>query len=504
LICPENPLKRHLPIVLFLITILSRLPFVSRYLYHLDSGQFALALDNYDLVLHQPHPPGYLLYVMSGRLVNLLVHDPNMAFILPGILFSALTVVAVYRLAYEMYDLSVGTVAALLTAFSPNFWFHGEVALSYSADAFFSAITGLLCWRAYRHARRAAPASAAVLAIAGGFRQSTPVFLLPLWLFSVRKESFRTILASMALFCAVCLAWFLPMVYLTGGMETYLAALRELWLFNTGHNSVFEKGIGHLEINVLYLNAFIFYTLGVALPFLPVALYALFRSDRLSALKDERAGFMACWLIPSMLFYLLIFISGNPGYILIVLPPLVIATAVSLCFINTSLQKITGRNSHFLLPVVLVFINSLLFLFGNLPVSRADIKTHDAGIQAIVQHISRLDYRTTALFISPDSFYSYRHLMVYLPRFTVYQVDVRTGPNGERRRQFGGKTGSTFLSESITPPEEIKHFAAVIDESSRNRVHLPPGLSVDRVAPRLLIASGPISRLGELYPELRP
>jgi len=493
-----------MPIILFLITILSRLPFTSRYLYHMDSGHFSLALTNYDLVLHQPHPPGYVLYVMLGKLGHLFLPDPNSPFVLLGILFSAGTVVLIYYLAKEMFNEKAGTLAALLAAASPNFWFHGEVALSYTTEAFFSALTGLLCWRACRGRQGSGIASASVLALAGGFRQNTPAFLFPLWLYSVKNGSFRTFCLSLGIFLLIILSWFLPMVYMTGGTDAYLAAFRELWLFNTGHNSVFEKGFIHLKTNLQYLYTFLFYSLGAVLPFLPVALYAVLRSGKLSGLRDSRASFLACWMLPPLLFHLLIFISGNPGYILIILPPLVILASVSLCYIRSELLKMTGKDLYYLLLFSLVTINSWMFVYGKFPVSYSDIRTHDTEIHALLTNLAQFDHRTTALFIKPDSFYSYRHLMVYLPRFTVYQVDVRTSPGGEQRKQFGGTGGNTFLTATISPPSGIRYFAAVITDSRQSQSYIPPQCTEVRIAPNLLIVSGPIAKICEIYPELRP
>jgi hypothetical protein len=47
-----------IPLVLCLITVATRIPFSSKPLYHMDSVHFALALERYDLTVHQPHPPG--------------------------------------------------------------------------------------------------------------------------------------------------------------------------------------------------------------------------------------------------------------------------------------------------------------------------------------------------------------------------------------------------------------------------------------------------------------
>ena len=53
-----------------LITILSRIPFRSRYLFSWDSANFALALEHYNVAFHQPQPPGYPLYVASAHLLT--------------------------------------------------------------------------------------------------------------------------------------------------------------------------------------------------------------------------------------------------------------------------------------------------------------------------------------------------------------------------------------------------------------------------------------------------
>src|SRR5438876_1235260 len=57
--------------------ILSR----SHLLYDLDSVNFALGMRRFDPAAHQPHPPGYFLYVYLARLVNRLFPDPNTALV---------------------------------------------------------------------------------------------------------------------------------------------------------------------------------------------------------------------------------------------------------------------------------------------------------------------------------------------------------------------------------------------------------------------------------------
>ena len=494
-----------MPLFLFLLTVISRLPFTSKYLYHMDSGHFALALQDYNLALHQPHPPGYFLYVMLGRLLNLFVSDVNTTFVLISIVFSGLTVVAIYLLGKEMVDARVGTIAALLALTSPDFWFHGEVALTYCTEAFFSAVIGLLCWRIYQGKSKYLWLSISILALAGGFRQNSVFFLFPLWLFSVRKESLKRIFAGLALGGIVVLAWLIPMIIMTGGTEKYLAAFEELWRFNTGHNSVFERGFLQLFYFGRILHSFLYYTLGAALPLLVLAFYALVRNGKSAVLKRPKAVFFAFWILPSVLFYLLVFIHpANPGYVLVLLPPLAITCSLALKFLGCELQRLTGKNYRLALVLVVLLTNAGIFLYSSLPVSREEVMTHDRNISALIKELSTFNPKTTALFIGPYSFYSYRHLMLYLPAFTVYQVDVRTSETGESRKQFGGANRTTFLTDKIRPTKAITLFAAIFVDMPKDSPEIPHRLSVLKATSDITIVSGPIDRICDLYPQLRP
>src|SRR5262249_59740671 len=117
------------------LTLVSRWPYRARMLYNWDAVQFALALREFDVAKHQPHPPGYLLYVGLGRLLNASLGDPNMAYVTLAMLFSAATTFTVYWLARALYDRVTAAAAAALLAVSPLFWFYGAVGLTYAGGA---------------------------------------------------------------------------------------------------------------------------------------------------------------------------------------------------------------------------------------------------------------------------------------------------------------------------------------------------------------------------------
>ncbi|MGH7301610.1 MAG: glycosyltransferase family 39 protein, partial [Candidatus Rokuibacteriota bacterium] len=121
---------------LAVVTLLSRWPYRARMLYNWDAVQFALALREFDIAKHQPHPPGYVLYVGLGRALNASLGDPTLAYVALAMLFSAGSTFVVYGLGRRLYDRSTALVAASLLAVSPLFWFYGSVGLTYAGEAF--------------------------------------------------------------------------------------------------------------------------------------------------------------------------------------------------------------------------------------------------------------------------------------------------------------------------------------------------------------------------------
>lgn len=494
-----------LPAFLFFITVISRIPFTSKYLYHMDSVQYALALEQYNITVHQPHPPGYFLYVMLGRFLNYFIHDANITFIVISILFSGLTVVAVFYLGKEIFDRKIGIIAAVIAMTSPNLWFHGEVALTNVVEAFFSTFVALLCWRINKGKHAYIWLSVVALAVAGGIRQNTIIFLFPLWLFSVKGVPIRKTVSSLGLLIVCCLLWFLPMVYMTGGWSAYQDAFRELWLFNTGNVSVFERGWATFRIFSSCLARFTVYGVGGGIFILVLATYSLIRKKRIRSLDKSKVAFFSLWILPSFLFFLLIFIHpSNPGYVLIFMPALFILTASSIDFIGADIRRLMHKDITTSIVLAIVAINLFMFFSSRYLTSYREIRTHDKNLSIMLDGIKKYDPSETAIFIPPYSFYGYRHVMYYLPRYRVYQVDVRVAPTGEVRRTFWGQDRKTFLSGTIILPESFNAFIMPLIGEDKNKAEGIKGVQVEQLTPvNISIASGNISLIKDIVPELR-
>jgi hypothetical protein len=117
-----------------------------RTIYVGDSGELVTAV----AVLGIPHPSGYPLYVLLGKLWTLLVPAGSIAFRMS--LFSAFCGAAacgvLYRLARATgLAVPAAIFSALLLAFSPTFWAEANVQRVYTLNALFVAWATLLAVR---------------------------------------------------------------------------------------------------------------------------------------------------------------------------------------------------------------------------------------------------------------------------------------------------------------------------------------------------------------------
>src|SRR5436305_583410 len=162
-------------------TVLTRLPFVTQTLYAFDSANYALAVrDFYNVAFHQPHPPGYPLYVFFARVLNVVVQDPNRALVLEGIVWSAIAVACTTLLARALFGRSVGLLSGLLLVCTVGFWGYGEVAYPYVALAGETASLALLSHRVLSGQHRWVLGLGVVWAISLGTRWDGAVFCIPL------------------------------------------------------------------------------------------------------------------------------------------------------------------------------------------------------------------------------------------------------------------------------------------------------------------------------------
>ena len=389
---------------IFALTIVSRLPFRSQILHHWDSVNFAYAIRQFNMAEDQPQPPGYIVYVWLCRLVDAVVRDAQTTMVVISIAASALAVVSLFYLGRAIFDRRVGLIAAAFLATSPLFWFYGEIALPHTLDTLLVIVS---VWWLYevmagdrviaRDHRYLYPAIT-ILAVAGGVRQQTIIFLAPLLLFALRRVGWRRFLAAGALGAVICVVWFVPLMVLSDGFSNYMQIMGTFARrFQSTTSVLMGGGWWGVGRNLRKLTMYTLFGWSAALA--PVVIYAIraagrvflrLRSGQALRLRSgpgERDGsstpvaerkrfaghrriwewlesrsacyqrtiFLCLWIVPVVIFYAVIHM-GQQGLVFVFLPALLLLSAAGLA-------RLLDRQPRWLLTaaVVLTVLNAGIF-----------------------------------------------------------------------------------------------------------------------------------------------
>jgi hypothetical protein len=512
--------SRHLWLLLG-VTFLSRLPFRSSIPYGLDSIQFVLALEQYDVRLHQPHPPGYFLFVALGKLFQFFFQDPNFSYVVLNFIASLLTVWITVRLGSSLFGSTNGLLAGWILAFSPVFWFHGEVALSNALDAFFVCLVAFLSWKNLGGDFSSLYGSALALGLAGGVRQNTLVFLLPLWLVSLRQAGWKKAFQAMVCLALVVLGWYLPMSWLSGGVSGYQQALRDHW-FNANWHGI---GFSWITFHFQCIYSFVLWGLGPGLFLLLLALgVQLFEGEQRKCFFSRQALFLALWITPSLLFFLLV--MSHPfqsGHSLIYLPALAILLGAALTrledFWETKFRPGSARfpkgaepekrrYPHFKLALagVLLLFNLGIFLTGDTPVSLKALRVYETKIDSLVRTVPLMANPEEVILVNLDLMqFGYRDFMYHLPQFHTYQLKMYSLEG--KPRLFAGKDRHTEILERAMIPARVKYFLLPADiipdklqPAQGGRLNALPAGKIIELGNGLRLFQGDARQLPRLFP----
>lgn len=491
---PPGSSRLDLVIVLALASaiVATRLPLRTEWLTSWDAIQFALAVHDYDIVKHQPHPPGYILYVALARLIDGVVGDPTASLTLLAILASVATVGLTYRLARTLYGRPTAVTAAVALVASPLFWYHGLVGLSYAAEAALAVLVASLAWE-MRHGRpRTTLWAALALGLAGGVRQSLLIVLGPLWL-GLAWRSFRRagpILAGSTVIAATTALWFVPMVWLTGGLDRYLEAGRELYESTVRATTVMGAP-GHWQVNVERIVEAAAFGLGLLLPALALPLVT--GLPRVAA-TESRGWLFALWMGPPLAVYTFVHF-GQYGYLLTVLPALAILAAHAAVGALEQLVASRWRPAALGVGLTTVVLAHGVFFVASPPIdvtpppnqpaeverwgasartryryglwmmTVGGLREQEAVIRTYVETVRRrFDPADTVLVTelgNPRSAPWFRHVSYYLPEFTVYHL--RTGRFSPGYLTSPAPTMAALGGPEIFLPPRARRLVWVVD-----------------------------------------
>lgn len=493
----KNPSKTRLWLRLLIAlsfaaaTVGMRLPFASRTLFAWDSANFALALNQYNVAFHQPHPPGYPLYVAIAKLLESVLLDANLSFVVISVAASALAVGVLYLFATHLYDTWVGFISALLMMVSVGFWGYGEVAYPYTFLALFGVVVAWMCWAMWQGHRSLAILSGLILGISGGIRQDTLLFLGPLWLISVWGTGIlRFVLSSLVLGLAV-VSWLWPAVQLTGGWDVYQEASAEQGYLVFPTSSVLYNGINGIRHNSLLLVHSIDQMFGATAL---VTIYGLGRFLTFKGLvSDQRLRFLLLWFIPPVLVYTMLHI-GEPGYVLSITPVLCIVTAVTIRDISLDVRSalflLSSRYSPLkglasaawaggglvaaLVVMLLVAWNANAFLRTEGPGRWSEISSIDSIISRQVEYARQYPSGSVVVLAKER----YRQMQYYLSDYNVrllYNEFVPDYASARYTYQIPAGVDTILVLDFGKPPAQMPGSMGgevVLSDSPRNPVNL--------------------------------
>ncbi len=435
---------------------LSRAPFRAERLFEWDSVNFALAFDRWDLALHQPHPPGYIGYVLPARLANVVTDDPNGALILVAALATAVAGLVLWKLA-DTIGVPVAQRWAGMAAFlaSPIVWFYSSVAEVYALEEMLGAL--LVAAACFHFRRGESPLWLLALAFAACTLVKPPTALMLLPLAACVPASRRlTALGAGAAGVAAVMAWravddpVMPALFLAQFAE----ATEATRLTGGGDASFFRELNRHVRD---ILQAVLMMGAGcvIALP------YAGWRAIRTQAL--DRVWALG-WVAPILAVFVFIHFA-KPGYVLPLVPLAFLA-------LMTGLAPLGRRGTAALAGIALVGAVQFLAL-GPLPasVTGGDMRYGDktllqkiasdlepvtfasaatiAGTDARIDQVRRtVEERCPAdgvVLVSDGGPINWRQAMYYLPALHVLRLSALQEP------LLMGQDRQTVVLESVDP-----------------------------------------------------
>ena len=224
---PLTQRQRTIFLIVALVCAVTRFLAVSRSVWDWDEALFTMAMRDYDVRMHHPHPPGFPVYIAMAKLARLVVPDDFRALQTVNVIAAMLVFVAVFLFARELrLRFATCVSAGALFAFFPNVWFFGGGAFSDVPSIVLVLFAATFLLKGVRN-RNAYWLGTLLLALAIGIRpQNFLVGLVP-GILATRKRRWWEVLVALLIGVVIAGAAFGGAVYATGSWPEYQRMVRE-------------------------------------------------------------------------------------------------------------------------------------------------------------------------------------------------------------------------------------------------------------------------------------
>lgn len=372
--------------------LLAHLPFLPSELEDIDSVNFALGVRDFDVARHQPHPPGYPVFIGLAKASTAVFGGPeDPRAVARGLaVWSAIAGAALVVLLFALFRALGATEwhswwAMGIAVASPLLWFTSLRPLSdvtglAAAVAAQALLISVITNRANERSAAALVVGAFVVGLAAGVRIQTVILTTPLLVAALvlprASLTLRTRVAGVLATLAGVLIWAVPLVVANGGVGGYLHALGSQASEDfTGVVMLWTTRRARVALNALtYSFLWPWGGLIVGTIALIVGVIGL---ARLAWRQPSTVLWLGIAFAPYAIFHLLFHETATVRYAL----PLVIPLA----FLIASGLDLAGRRGSMILSAAL--IATLLFMAG--PAARGYGSTETPAFQALSALSSR-------------------------------------------------------------------------------------------------------------------
>ena len=366
--------------------LLAHLPFLPPELEDIDSVNFALGVRDFDVARHQPHPPGYPVYIgLSKVSTALLGGSEHPRAVVRGLaVWSVIAGAALVLLLFAMFRALGATDwqawwAMGMSVASPLFWFTSIRPLSDMTGLAVAVgaqvlLVSVLTGRAGARSGAWLIGGAFVAGAAAGVRVQTALLTAPLLIAALilprGTVAIRARLTALIAASAGTLLWEVPLIIASGGVSGFLTALGT----QAGEDFSGVVMLWTTRSPRVALNAFTFSFLwpwGSPMVGAIVLSVAVIGLARVAWRQPWTIVWLAIAFAPYTIFHLLFHETATVRYAL----PLLIPVA----FLAASALDWAGRRPSMLLSTALI----VTFLIMAMPATRGYGSTETPAFQAL-------------------------------------------------------------------------------------------------------------------------
>ncbi len=440
--------NNQLILLLVLIATVLRFMYLSPWLEDWDSVQLALGLHHYSIIDHQPHPPGYPLYILLGRLFYIFTQNDAYALSSLSALLGSLSAIPLYLLAKKMFDKKTALLSALIFIVTPVHWVFSERAFTDIPGLFFLLVFGYFIYSSKGNLKRLFLSSLFAGLVLGVRFNEIPVVLGLIILVAFIYGNIKFFLLSMSAFLIGVTIWLIPLVIITEPSK-FIESFSSLANYVVKHDVLLGESIPLTSLVKTKLEQLVYlFDLSYTKAFLILSVFSIVWVALKPKLhKEFKIWFLLIWTFSYGVILFIVYNLEIQRHLLPLLPPLAILTAFSL------VQLI--KNQKVLVPVFLLFWASI-FLQGLNQVIHLNTEIPPT-IQPVNYVKQNFDPQNTIIIAS----YIYRQFQYYAPEFNSYYSDkvdhMEIKPNQKVIIDYQGLKDKIINSDNLKITE-IKEF----------------------------------------------